>query len=221
MNAELKQGIKACRSFTDLRRLLAEVDSRSLGPRDIDLIYRTLRKCEEDADLKLAYLGNHTLDPFARYVAAAALSEGIMVDEYIGAFGQHYQEVADPASALVAFAPDVIFLTLSMKGLSPQIRSQFMSLSRSDRQLELQRILDHMRDWVDATKQRLQGTIVITNWPQPASPQAGIADAQLDFGECEFYLELNLQFLRAFKDDPRVYVFDLDRALARCGTHDA
>jgi FkbH-like protein len=57
----------------------------------------------------------------------------------------------------------------------------------------------------------------VANFPGPAQPAFGVADLNAEYGETEFFLDLNLDLLRRFKGHPRVQVFDLDRLASRFG----
>jgi len=72
-------------------------------------------------------------------------------------------------------------------------------------------------EWSELAKTRTQATILISNFSRLTDSQAGIADLQMDMGEAEFYAEINLALLRAFKGDQRVFVFDIDHLLSCYG----
>lgn len=221
MDAELKSKIKTCRTAAELTKLLSGVDIASLNARHVDQVYRALQKAQEDEDLRLAYLGNYTLDPLPRYAAAKAIAGGMFIRDYTGAYSQYYQEVIEPASGLQQFEPEVIFLSLSMRELAPEIHASFLRLSEQQRRDEIERILQHVDQWVSVARQRTGAVILLANFVRPDINQASIADLALEYGETEFYLELNLGLLRSYRDDRRVYIFDMDQVISRCGRQNA
>ncbi len=218
MDAEQKGALRAATSWPELRRLLGALDLEALGPRDAHLIHRALGRCGGEPDLRVAFLGNHTLEPLPAFVAACSALEGLLVATFVGPYGQHFQEVLSPESELAAFDPDVILLELGMRGLAPRVAGEFLSLTAEERHKERDQLLHGLLDWVQVARERTRATLLVANFPPPPFPQAGIADAKVECGEAEFYAQLNLDLLRALRPDPRARLFDLAGALGRAGT---
>ncbi len=143
------------------------------------------------------------------------------MSHYVGPYNQYFQEVLNPDSGLRQFAPDILFVSLSLRMLSPAVHSAFLGMSQGQREQEVERLLAHMEDVASAAKQSMDATILMGNFPMPPRRQAGIADANMEYGEAEFYASLNLGVLRAFKHDPRVQVFDIERVLSAYGKRNA
>lgn len=159
-------------------------------------------------DVKIAYLSNFTLDLLPRAVAKQAESEGLRTAAYVGKFDQYVQEVLDPGSGLHPFGADLVFLALSLR----RRLEAFSTLA------ELRdEILAHLESWIGLALERLPATLLIANFPAPPWPLAGVADVKSDYGETEFFLDLNLGLLRLCKGNPRVRLFDVDRLAARFG----
>lgn len=59
--------------------------------------------------LRFAMLGSSTVDHLLPGIRVAGLRRGLLVDAYIGDYGQYRQLVQDPASALYDFAPQVVY----------------------------------------------------------------------------------------------------------------
>ncbi len=62
--------------------------------------------------IKVAVLGSSTLSHLLPHIRLAGLRRGVLVDIHLGDYGLYRQELADPASSLHAFKPDVILLAL-------------------------------------------------------------------------------------------------------------
>lgn len=60
--------------------------------------------------LRIAMLGDETLDHLAAPVRVAALRRGLVVDVHVGPFGQWRQQILDPNSALHDYAPDCVLI---------------------------------------------------------------------------------------------------------------
>ena len=217
MDSGFKKSIKQLETWPALQELLQNSSLDSIQAHEVDLIYRNIQKYSEDAAIRIAYLSNHTIDPLPRYTSVASARQGILLSDYVGPFNQYVQAAFNPDSDLVIFNPNIIFLDLSMRELSPQIYGAFFCLTEVQRREELCRIVEHIKDWVKVVKKNTEATVLISNFPIPKFPQAGIADAHLDLGEVEFFYQLNLDLIQAFRNDSRVYMFDLDRILSYRG----
>ncbi|HET9227020.1 MAG TPA: HAD-IIIC family phosphatase [Thermoanaerobaculia bacterium] len=170
-----------------------------------------------EVDLKLAYLGNFTLDLLPRYVDVHGAREGIRIGSYIGKFDQYVQEILDDESDLVRFQPDVIFLALSLRLLEPERIAALSSMPAEERRNFREEVVSHLESWAGRAIEKLPATLLIANFPVPTYPLAGVADVKSEYSETELYLELNLELLRRFKGNPRVRLFDLDRLASRYG----
>jgi FkbH-like protein len=217
MDSKIKSAIKNCASSDILLNLVKDITPQELTPREIELIHHVVEKTNPVTEFNIAYLGNHTLDALARNVCVYCATQGLFVSSYIGAYNQHFQEVIDPDSALTGFKPDIIFLSLLMQELSPAIYASFLSLDNSAREQEIEKIISRINDWSNAARQNTDATLLISNFAQPTYPQAGVADLQSDYGESVFYSELNSRLFRLFRDDPRIFVFDIEKILSRYG----
>jgi FkbH-like protein len=67
--------------------------------------------------LKLALLGSCTLTHLIAGIRVGALRRGIWADVYEGPYGMYRQELQEPSSALHAFKPDVLLLSLDARHL--------------------------------------------------------------------------------------------------------
>ncbi|HVR97258.1 MAG TPA: HAD-IIIC family phosphatase [Thermoanaerobaculia bacterium] len=200
-----------------LRRLLSELELEKLSAQDYSVVSRALQGRAGEPDVRVAFLGNFTLDLMPRYVDVHCAREGLRAASYVGGYDQYVQEVLEEGSGLARFQPDVVFLALSLRQLRPGPWAAFPSLSPDERRELREEIVAHVESWASTAVERLSTTLVIANFPSPAWLGAGIADSAADYGEAEFFLELNLDLLRRFKGHDRVRVFDLDRLVSRYG----
>jgi len=217
MDSEFKKLVRSCESREALSTLLQKIVPNELLPREIELIHHVIDKIQPGSNYTLAYLANHTIDALARYTSVYGATQGLFITSYVGAFNQYYQEALGSDSGLVNSKPDLIFLSLLMRGLAPKVANSFLSLTRTQCKEEIDRIVSHLTEWSELVKTRTEATILISNFPRPTHSQAGIADLQMHIGEAEFYAELNLTLLRAFKGDQRVFVFDMDHVMSCYG----
>jgi len=71
--------------------------------------------------LRLALVGNATLDHLAPGIRIGALRRGLLVETFVAPYGQWRQQILDPASALYEFKPEAIALLLDAHALLPDL----------------------------------------------------------------------------------------------------
>lgn len=86
--------------------------------------------------LRLALLANHSTQFLARGLELALARRGCLPEVYEAGFGQWEQELVDPAAGWLAFAPDIVLLSLS---------SPLLAFRADDPTVLAQRIADHVR----------------------------------------------------------------------------
>jgi FkbH-like protein len=212
----IASALGAARDSADLARALSGLDPGKLTVNDYSQLSRALQ-AGAAPDVRIAYLGNFTLDLLPRYVDVCAAREGLRAACYVGPFGQYVQEVLDGGSPLVRFEPHLVLLALSLRLLRPEAVSAFSTLTAPERRHLKDEIVAHVESWIANALARLPATLLVANFPVPDHPQAGIADSNDEYGEVELHLDLNLELLRRVKGNPRVQIFDVDRLAARVG----
>ena len=202
---------------SSLAALRDELAGRALRTGDVERIWRGVAACEDAADLRVAWLGNHTLDPLLRQATALAFTHGVTLANHAGAFDQHFQAVLDAEGELQGFAPDAIVLSLSLRGLAPKLVHGGAAMPIGTRRKEACKVLDHVRRWVDAARDRTAATLMVCNFPRAARPGLGLADPGSPVGDAALNDWLNGELATSWRDDPQVHVLDLDAAIARAG----
>jgi FkbH-like protein len=200
-----------------LQRALAPLDPEKLSANDVSLLSRTLQSRPGGRDLRLAYLANFTIDLLPRWVDLCFAREGLAADHYTAGFGQYVQEVLGEETGLAAFQPDLVLLALSLRLLRPEAWAGFPRLSPAERRDLRDDVAAHVESTALSAAERLGATVLVANFVVPALPAFGVADLNGEYGETEFFLDLNLDLLRRFKGHPRIRIFDLDRLAARYG----
>jgi FkbH-like protein len=209
--------VKRAARAEEIVAALTNTDVRRLTGREVTVVSRQLEKLRQGADLRIAYLGSHTIEPLPQYVSVAAAVRGLLVDGYVGDFNHYYQQILGKAGALHAFDPQLIFLALSLRELAPQVYYNFSRLSHDERRAAHESIVGHVLDWVNQATKATNASLLIANFAVPATRQAGIADLDQADGETAFYLRLNLELLERLAGNPRAYLFDLEGVVGRYG----
>lgn len=221
MSTAMTADVRQAHSIDDVLAALAKTDFMRLSSSEITTVYRRLQKLRTTSDLRIAYQGNHTIEPLPGFLGVRCACERIVTTEWTGEFNQYMQEVLRKDSDLVAFEPDLILLSLDIRDLAPRVHHQLDALDVGEKHAEIDRIVAHVKSWADAAKATTRATLLIANWPSPGYLRAGIADLKARFGEREFFARLNLALFDALRDDLRAHVLDLDRVAGRTGTHQA
>lgn len=136
----------------DLAALRREIAGRALQTAEVERVWRHIGESGERADVRVAWLGNHTLEPVLRHASVLAFAHDVTLANHAGDFGQHFQAVLDPGSGLHAWKPDAIVLSLSLRALAPGLVTGGAGLPEHARRADAERALDHARRWVKDRK---------------------------------------------------------------------
>ncbi len=200
-----------------LQRALLPLDLEKLTSNDVSLLSRTLQARPGEPDVRIGYLANFTLDPLPRWVDLCFARERLRAAHYVESAGQYVEEVLGDQTGLSAFDPHLVLLALSLRRLRPEMWACFATLAPAERRDFREEVASHVESWALAALDRTPATLLVANFPVPAQPAFGVADLNAEYGETEFFLDLNLDLLRRFKGHPRIQLFDLDRLTSRFG----
>jgi FkbH-like protein len=178
--------------------------------------HRQLQTARGLTEQRIAYLGNMTLDLLPQFVSVHAARNSRLARSFIGNFNQFHQDIS--SSALREYAPDVIILAVSFRGLRPLASATFDHLTTQARIDLCDDVLDEIEGWIERTCALTRAAILVTNFPAPPYPGLGIADTAAAHGETEFFYRLNLGLLERVKNMARVGLLDAARVSARIGT---
>ncbi len=203
----------------DLLRLREELKAaEKLSVAQVEKAYRRIRAAPDDAEVKVAWLANHTIEPAVRNAAVAALLRDVVVADYIGPFDQYFQAILDETSELAQFSPQVIVLWLSLRALAPELVEGGAGRSEDIRRQQADDVLERLAQWIAAARERTNATLLIANFPRPPLSPFGIADARSTAGDAALYAMLNGRLAETYRADPRVMVLDVDHAISRAGS---
>ena len=177
--------------FSAFQRRLQSSDLSLLKGSDYRALNRELKAISDGPEARIAYLGNVTLSLLPPYPAVHCAREGWRAKSHVGDFGQHFQALHDPQ--LAAFDPEIVVLMLSLPLLRPEAMASFTSRSPEGRRELCSDVLGEVEAWVKQALTATQATLLVGNFPQPASLGLGVADTADIYGETAFYLELNLE----------------------------
>jgi FkbH-like protein len=156
--------------------------------------------------IRVALLGNVTLEPLARYLTVACLAEGITPSIYLSPYGQHTRDILDPASALYAASPDLAILLLDRAELLPELSPA-----------GLERGLSLMQSFIAAFEKNSRGTLLAHNLTVPTRTAASNLELRNASGEVRLTRRFNESLAEACSASPRAFVIDLESRLSEFG----
>jgi len=193
-----------------------DIDQLSLD--DLLLRRRSLRRQLSAAEglqpVRIAVLGGSTTNEIVELLEIFLLASGFQPVFHQSEYGRFYEDaVLDPA-ALVAFAPDIVYLHTSRLNLreTPPVGASAADL-RSAVDAELARF----RQIWQSIEQHLPAQIIQNNFELPPSALLGNLDTVAAGGATRFTLELNAAFAAAAEADPRLILQDVHSLSARIG----
>ena len=124
---ELLEDIRRSESADTALPLFRRLAFEQLAPHQLPALSRVLQRVVPEPELRVAYLGNFTLDFLPTCVQVSAAANGLSCGARIGAFGQYFQEAANSEGPLATYDPDVVVLTLALSELEPRLTRSFAS----------------------------------------------------------------------------------------------
>jgi len=225
---KIKESLKSASCLDDVRAVCKSIDIDTLKISVARRVLRSLRQFRDDGSdremtrrVRIAYLGNMTFEPLPEYVELLGLKRDISVSGYVGGYAQYMQELISETSGLAAFEPDFIFINLLLRELAPDAVNGFSGLSAEQLHQHRESVLNTVSECVRLALSKHGATVVVSNFPSPHHYHYGIADQKQDYGEDEFYAELNLGLKRLLKKEPRAHLFDMERLTALFGKRKA
>jgi len=145
------------------------------------------------AKLRVALLGSVTVDQLLAPIRVAGLRRRMLIETYICGYGQHRQELLDPASGLGDFAPDVIVLSLSA-------RDFFTGLHVSARPQETEQAvataIEELRGFWRTAREIHKASVIQQTFLNVAYPVFGSLDRTLPAAPSTFIARLNSELGR-------------------------
>jgi FkbH-like protein len=209
--------IKEADTFNQFVRTLAGLDWRQISTSQYASFAKKLRSLNYGPDVKLAICSNFTLDLLPAYVSVLAAKENLALQCYVSRYNQYYQELLEQESGFRRFNPDIVFLALSITNLFPDAHTNFVSYTTGAKKELKQQIVSGLMEWTQLALSRLKSTILMANFASPHYRGLGVADLKQEYGESEFWLEVNLELLRECKKEQRLHLIDVEKVTSSVG----
>ena len=178
--------------------------------------FEQLRSHLPTVSCKVAVLRSFTIEPVVPLARASAALAGIDLQVQVSDFNAYAQEAIDPTSRLYAFAPDVVIFAVQTRDLAPSLWQHYLDPPATKTDAETQHIVDSYPTWINAIRKQSEAHVIIHNLEQPATPNAGVLDAQGP-GQCEAIRQINQQLTALAAKHAGVYILDYDALVAQHG----
>jgi FkbH-like protein len=163
--------------------------------------------------VRLAVLGSATLTHLLPAIRVAGVRRGIWIDTYENDFGQYWQELSDPSSALHEFKPTAVLLSLDAYDLTAGITA---GLDPAGADAALQEVTDRIRATWRLAREAFRCPVIQQTALALHLPVLGANEHRLPGSRAAFIARLN-QALRAMADEDGVDLLALDERAARDG----
>jgi FkbH-like protein len=170
--------------------------------------------------VRLAVLGSATTTHLLPAIRVAGLRRGLWVDTYESEFGQYWQDLSDPDSALRAFQPTAILLALDAHHLSAGVTA---GMSGADADAALEDTRERLRQMWRQAREKFRCPVMQQAVLPVHPPVLGNNEHRLSGSRARFVVRLN-QALRVMAEEEGVDILALDDRAARDGLsrwHDA
>ena len=195
----LREAAKAASSYRTLcaaDRLLGRLKEHDEAP--------CKRRC------KIALVGSMTLDFLVPALRASCFAAGIDADIYKGAFSQYQQEILDPNSGIVAFAPDIVIIATDWRAMGLPDATDAPSAVSAEQ-------ISNLRNLWRQCRERLGAFVIQHNFEIPATDPYGRLSAALKGGRARLSRQINLDLWDAEQEETGVAILDVEQIAAIYG----
>ena len=183
-----------------------ETFAEQLDPKRADLVA-----------LRVAFLGNVTMDLLGPLHVARGLASRLLVQPYVAGFDTWAQELLDPAAPLHEFGPQVVVLVLRLEALAPALATRFLDLDAAGIQAEIDAVVERVGSALQAWRTRSTAKVLLHSAPLPLNRSLGVADDVHPRGQTAAIRALNARLGTLAGELHDVYLVDVDALVARIG----
>jgi FkbH-like protein len=166
-----------------------------------------------DKPVRLALLGSSTLTHLHAAIRVAGLRRRLWVETYENDYGQYWQELADPGSALHRFKPNAVLLALDARHLTGGVDA---ASGAAGIEAALDDVTGRVRACWRLAREHFACPVIHQMALPVHSPLIGGNEHRLAGSRAEFIIRLNAM-LRRMADEDGVDVLALDHRAARDG----
>lgn len=168
--------------------------------------------------VRIAIIGSSTLDHVRAYLEVAGRQAGLGPAFYVGPFDQYAQDILDPASALYAFAPDVIVMAVHGHALFPDLYDDLFDLDLKERRAAVGEVVERVAALLAQLTARTTALVLLHTFATPQYSPLGTLDLRDSFGQTALFAAINGGLAERVRQDfPSVRLVDEDRVYGRIG----
>jgi len=207
------------KSAIDLFSSLNEGALSSPMIKSLDNVFKKKIKALEEAavrsditNIRVALLGNSTLEMLASAVRVVLLTKGFFAEVYECAYGLMEQEIIDANSAFYAFKPDVVLIAAGYRDIKefPQPHTELAGVQKLAAEYA-----DIYKIFWDMISSRTPCHIVQSNFDVPIERPFGELEAKYPWAATNFIRRLNLKLGETAPDN--VSILDAEHLSSRLG----
>ncbi len=214
---DLRAALRSTRSTDRVEKLCALAQHRLGFLETIQLDHALSRASGEQipdfSTVRLAILGSSTVDHLAPAIRVAGLRRRLLVDVYIGPYGQYRQQVLDEASALHQFGPQIVLLSLTAREIIAAIS---VTATAAEVERMINGSIDELRVLWRSTREKFDATVIHQTFMNFASPLFGSYDRLVPGAPAQLIARLNERLSEAAATEA-VLLLDIARATERDG----
>jgi FkbH-like protein len=199
----------------ELRHLLRAADLNSAQHSVVSGLVEAMVATSDAGDIvRVAVLGDYTLEPVATAARCALLSEGVLADVYQAPYAASLQEILSPGSALYAFQPNLVLIASGLAALSSLPPRP---LEEAEVGAALDREVERWRNLWEILGSRLGCPVIQHLLETPEEEYLGIAERRAAWSPGRFVRALNERLVDAAPGFVRW--LDVEQLAARVGRH--
>ena len=179
--------------------------------------FQALRDRISMVPYRVAIARSFTVEPLIPLLRAEAFVSGIDLAVHVGDFNAYAQELLDAKSGLYEFAPDVIVLAVQTRDAAPDLWHDHARMTAAARQAAVRRVIDRLRDFIQAHRAHSRAHLVIHTFEVPPRPAAGLLDGQTAGGQAAAIQRINEELKSLSEEYPGVFILDYDALVAAHG----
>jgi FkbH-like protein len=197
---------------------LAALSQHRLGFLEMIQLDRALGKAFPESSqgfssIRLAILASATVDHLVPAIRVCGLRRRLLIDVYVGPYGQYRQQLVDAASPLHQQHPQMVLLSLTAR---EAIAAVPLTATRAGADTAIRRSIDELRMLWRKARETFSATVIQQTFLNIAEPQFGSYDRLVAGAPAQLIARLNDQLSQAAAEDG-VLLLDIARASEREG----
>jgi len=163
--------------------------------------------------IRLGLLASATVDHLLPAVRVAALRRRMLIDPYVGGFGQYRAELLEPASGLRRFAPDVILFSLGWRDFLGGVP---LAATADEAHRAVANAMAELRTLWRQARESLHALVIQQSFLDVTEPLFGSYELSVSGSPASLVSRLNMQLAEAVAGEGGL-LLDIARASARDG----